>query len=413
MLVVLATHPIQYQVPVWQALARDERVPFEVWYVTDRHTRVNHDREFGETFAWDLNMLDGYPHRFLGAANGATPASFWKCRVTEDLVLRLRNCGARALWIQGWQVAAFWQAAFLARRAGVQLWLRGESNDLKHVTPLKQLVKRPMLKEFFRRVDQFLCIGIANRRLYESYGVLPSRLHATPYAVDNDRFKRQAAALLPHRASLRKRWNIPEDAFCVLFCGKFVSKKHPTDLVAACRLLHDSDQSQKLHILFVGSGHLGEQLRRQCAIAFDVDTEHPGAPKLDELNWRPPATFAGFLNQKEISQAYVAADCLVLPSDSGETWGLVVNEAMASGRPCAASRVCGCADDLLVPRWPERTFNLGDAAGIARSIAQIKLGDLSGDAERRQISAYTIQAAVDTVVHLYGTAVQQSPSDCG
>ena len=39
-------------------------------------------------------------------------------------------------------------------------------------------------------------------------------------------------------------------------------------------------------------------------------------------------TFAGFLNQSEIPRAYVAADCIVLPSDYGETWGLVVNEAM-------------------------------------------------------------------------------------
>ena len=43
-----------------------------------------------------------------------------------------------------------------------------------------------------------------------------------------------------------------------------------------------------------------------------------------------PVTFAGFLNQTEITRAYAAADCLVLPSDYGETWGLAVNEAMVT-----------------------------------------------------------------------------------
>ena len=34
MLAILTTHPIQYQVPLWKALAKDGRVPFEVWYLT-------------------------------------------------------------------------------------------------------------------------------------------------------------------------------------------------------------------------------------------------------------------------------------------------------------------------------------------------------------------------------------------
>ena len=62
-----------------------------------------------------------------------------------------------------------------------------------------------------------------------------------------------------------------------------------------------------------------------------------------------PVQFAGFLNQLEIIEAYVAADCLVLPSDAGETWGLVVNEAMACGLPAIVSDEVGCHRDLIQP----------------------------------------------------------------
>jgi len=408
MLIILCTHPIQYQVPIWQALVQDGRVPFEVWYVTDRHTRLSHDREFGKTFAWDIKTLEGYPYRFLNASLGATPSSFWKCRLTEDLGARLKNSGAKALWIQGWQVTAYWQAAFLAKRAGVDLWLRAESNDLKYVPPWKRLIKRWVLGEFFRRVDHFLYIGIANRRLYETFGAPPGKLHAAPYAVDNERFARQAAALRPHRASLRRQWGIADDAFCILFCGKFIRKKHPSDLIDAARLLHENGQIPKFHLLFVGSGELSGELRQGCSIAFDSDAGGLQAPLLDDGCWRPSATFAGFLNQTAISQAYVAADCLVLPSDSGETWGLVVNEAMASGLPCAASRACGCTDDLLFPDWPERTFDAGDQIGLANSIVQIYLGNHSGEAERQRISSHSIQTTVDQIVFLYRTNLAQS-----
>src|SRR2546428_3955494 len=98
MLAILTTHPIQYQVPLWQALARDGRVPFEVWYLTDHGTRSSLDREFGQTFAWDIDTQSGYPHRFLNVSERAGPSSFWKCRLRERLRERLRASNVSALW---------------------------------------------------------------------------------------------------------------------------------------------------------------------------------------------------------------------------------------------------------------------------------------------------------------------------
>ena len=136
-------------------------------------------------------------------------------------------------------------------------------------------------------------------------------------------------------------------------------------------------------------------------MVFDADAGGLQAPRVNDPAWRPPATFAGFFNQTEISKAYVAADCLVLPSDTAETWGLVVNEAMASGLPCAASRSCGCTEDLLSPDWPERAFDAGDPVGLANAIVQMFRGNRSGDGERQRVSAYSIQASLDQVAGLY------------
>jgi len=343
MLAILTTHPIQYQVPLWQALALDGRVPFEVWYLTSHGVRPSADREFGQSFSWDIDTLTGYPHRFLLTVEGATPAAFLKCRLGESLRGRLRASGALALWIQGWQVAAYWQAVREARAAGVEMWLRGESNDLAPQPLWKRPLKLAQLGWLFKRVDRFFYIGSGNRRLYESFGVTGRQLYAAPYAVDNNRFAQQAAALRPRRGELRRHWGIPEDSFCVLFCGKFIEKKHPMDLVAAARFLSDRGLLPNLHLLFAGSGALGSELRRSCNVVFDAESPLVFSPHQRSL---PPASLAGFMNQTEISRAYVAADCLVLPSDHGETWGLVVNEALASGLACLVSDACGCAQDL-------------------------------------------------------------------
>src|ERR1043166_3669808 len=166
MLAILTTHPIQYQVPIWQELARDGRVPFEVWYLTRHGVESSHDVEFGRKFTWDIDLLSGYPHRFLETTPDATPTTILKCRLREQLEERLRESGARVLWVQGWQVVAYWQAVWAARRVGVEVWLRGESNDLAPAPRWKHGIKTLLLGQLFRRVDRFLYIGTANGRFY-------------------------------------------------------------------------------------------------------------------------------------------------------------------------------------------------------------------------------------------------------
>ena len=399
MLAILTTHPIQYQVPLWQALAKDGGVPFEVWYLTDFGTRQTRDDEFEKAFSWDIDTLSGYPYRFLDTAPGATPVTFWKCRLKESLRERLRDRKVRALWIHGWQVAAYWQAVREANAAGVEVWLRGESNDLAPVPWWKRPLKRLQLHWLFSRIDRFLYIGSANKRLFEKYGVSESRLHPAPYAVDNERFARQSALLRPQRAALRRQWGIPENSICILFCGKFVSKKRPMDLMAAAHRLVQTGRMPNVHLLFVGSGALGDELRRASRVVFDAD--HPSGvdsvrcPDADSDN-RPPASFAGFLNQTEISQAYVAADCLVLPSDHGETWGLVVNEAVASGLPCLISDACGCGEDFSAIVGSAR-FKGGDIESLIDALLSPDMPISDIDAFKEHFS---IKTTVETVARL-------------
>lgn len=116
MLIILSTHPVQYHVPLWQALQRDNRVPFQVWYLTDHGTRPTLDRDFGKTFAWDIDTLSGYSYRFLNVPQDATPSSFTRCRLTQSLAGPLSNAGAKAVWVLGWQVSAYWQAIRQTRR---------------------------------------------------------------------------------------------------------------------------------------------------------------------------------------------------------------------------------------------------------------------------------------------------------
>jgi glycosyltransferase involved in cell wall biosynthesis len=405
MLAIVTTHPIQYQVPLWQALATDGRVPFEVWYLTDHGTRLSLDREFGKTFAWDLEMLSGYPYNLLDVGPTASPNSFLPCRLRERLRDRIRRVGARVVWIQGWQVAAYWQAAWEAKAAGVELWLRGESNDLALVPRWKRPLKRLLLGQLFSRVDRFLYIGSANRRLYRSFGVCDSRLHPAPYAVDNNRFARQAAALRLERYSLRRAWRIPADAFCVLFCGKFIAKKRPMDVVTAVQKLRLNRKLRAVHLLFAGDGELSEGLRAACHVVYDhsrpnLQSHEFTSTSSDSVSAAPPASFVGFLNQTEICSAYIAADCLVLPSDHRETWGLVVNEALASSLPCVVSDACGCSEDFAAAIDPSLVFPCGDVTGLVEALTRVPDAKISKKKLTRFLTEHSVEATIETVASL-------------
>ena len=81
--------------------------------------------------------------------------------------------------------------------------------------------------------------------------------------------------------------------------------------------------------MFVGSGELDAELRARAASRADVH-------------------FLPFQNQSVMPTVYRLADVFVLPSRGlGETWGLALNEAMASGRTIIASSKVGGARDLI------------------------------------------------------------------
>ena len=387
MLAIITSHPIQYQAPLWKALAASDIGPMEVWFLTPHAVRPTFDREFNHSFAWDVDLLQGYPHRFLEVRDGWNLNSFRGIRLRRPWRALFKERGVTRVWVEGWRFQALWNAVSAAKRRGIEVWMRGETNDLRKRSGIREHVRRILLRHLFKKVDRFLCIGTANRRFYESLGQTPEKLWPAPYCVDNSRFATQAAALRPERGRLRRAWGVPDSKVCVLFCGKFIPKKRPMDVVAAVMLLGEG-----FHILFVGDGELGSSLREATQATYDA--QHAAAPRQTGL---PTASYVGFLNQQDIVGAYVAADCLVLPSDAGETWGLVVNEAMATGLPCIASDRCGCAEDLVPPA---AVYPLGDVERLAECIKRIADAPPAATDTLERIEKFAPAATVESVHRL-------------
>jgi glycosyltransferase involved in cell wall biosynthesis len=153
---------------------------------------------------------------------------------------------------------------------------------------------------------------------------------------------------------------------------------------------------------------LGAAISGSCNTCFEAEKEI--SISASNEHDKPTASFVGFLNQSEISQAYVAADCLVLPSDASETWGLVVNEAMASGLPCIVSNACGCLEDLIAPIRPDLSFPVGDIAALERAMSAAMSRAPDPELLRAHIAKYDVTKTIETIERLYfGAAHRGSP----
>lgn len=376
---ILATHPIQYDVPWYRALAQHAEIDLMVFYGDQASPADQAKAGFGVPFEWDIPLLEGYRHRFLkNRAVVPNVSTFFGCNTPEiGQIIHAEHFDA--FLVRGWSTVSSWQAITACWRSRTPILVRGDSCLIADRWIIKRWLRRPLHRWFVPRFDAYLVVGQRAREYYLYYGADPKKMLDAPHAVDNEFFATRRAALEPERGRLRQRWGIPTDAVAFLFSGKLVPKKRPGDFLRA--IVQSRRKAPHLFGLIVGDGPLRPSLEKFAA------------------THRLPVTFTGFLNQTRMPEAYTAADALVLPSSYGETWGLVVNEAMASGLPAFVSDRVGCALDLVVPGKTGEVFRCGDVKGFAALCEQAardpqQLRPL-GQAARQRIEQYSIARAVE------------------
>ena len=373
---ILTTHPIQYQVPWFRLLDQVPDLDLTVYFCFIPDVKQQGEG-FGTAFQWDIPLLDGYKYEVLdNLAEYPTPSRFGGCD-TPGLDRILHDGDFDAFIVNGWVVKSCIQLLWACRKHGVPCIVRGTSNHLRRRKAWKRLLHRLLLSQY----SALLYIGEGNRRFYRGNGVAAEKLFFTPYCVENQRFTEAEAAFVAQRLAIRREWGIPDNAVAFMFCGKFISKKRPMDALQALDVISkQTDVSESVHLLMVGSGELFDSCKK---LVRDRGL---------------PVTFAGFLNQSEMARAYVAADCQVLPSDNGETWGLVINEGMACGLPAIVSDQVGCHLDLVTRDETGAVYPTGDVEALASCMGEFAVDKARlqwmGHKARERVAMYNHEMVV-------------------
>jgi glycosyltransferase involved in cell wall biosynthesis len=379
-LTIVASHPVQYQAPLYRALAR--RLNLTVLYAYLATPQDQAIAGFGVGFDWDVDLTSGYDHVFLRSVSPG-PARSTDCE-TLGVAHELRRQAPDAVLLMGWHLKSYWEAIWATRRAGIPTMVRGDSHLATPRSQAKTALKELVYPRFLRLFDAALYVGQRSRAYYEHYRYPADRLFFSPHCVDTAWFADRATDVA--RARLRGRLGLSKRTTAVLFAGRLIALKRPLDLIAAAALCRA--KGQDVAVIVAGDG---EQRR----VLIDA-----------AANAKVPLHMLGFCNQTEMPAAYAAADVLVLPSDT-ETWGLVANEALACGRPILVSNGCGCADDLAADGQVGRTFAVGDVAALSERVSDIIAHPPNPEEILAVSNSYSIEAAIHGIRLAIGH-VQQS-----
>jgi glycosyltransferase involved in cell wall biosynthesis len=323
-LAIITTHPIQYYAPMFKKLAERSNLDIMVFYTWGEKSKKKFDPGFNKVIDWDISLLDGYSyvcpqntaknpgsHHFFGTIN-------------PDLIKQIESWQANALLIFGWSYYSHLKVMRYFKGI-IPIYFRGDSTLLDEKGGLKSILKRQILIRIYQHIDHAFYVGTNNKKYFKNFGLNDEQLSFAPHAVDNVRF---AVDRELEVVNLRNFLGIGTNKIVILFVGKLEEKKSPGLLLDAFLMLNESD----LHLIFVGDGQLKASLQEKCE---GIENVH----------------FLGFQNQSVMPVIYQASDLLCLPSKGpGETWGLVVNEAMVCKNAIVVSDKCGCAIDLVSKR---------------------------------------------------------------
>ncbi len=344
------SHPIQYQSPLFQLIAKEKDIDFSVCYFTD-HTIGGIDQQFGERIKWDVPLLEGYKYKFLKnySLKPAVSGKFWGL-VNFGVFNYLLKEKPDSIVVHGWAYFSNLLLLLSAKILQINVIMRAES-------PMKQekmnLLKKIILKYF---VNSALYLGTQNKKFYLAYGMHDSKLFKAPYCVDNSRFGEYYKKIFPFKEAHKRQFGLLKSDITILFSGKYIEKKRPMDLLRAFKMIDRKDTK----LIMVGEGEKRAEMEQ-----FIIDHRLSEKVKL-----------TGFVNQTEISKYYGIADIIVLPSGRGETWGLVLNEAMNFHLPLIVSDMVGSSDDLVIEGENGFNYPCGDVKTLSEKI-KILVGDVS------------------------------------
>lgn len=230
----------------------------------------------------------------------------------------------------------------------------------------------------YRGAAKFIAVSNAVAQVLESGGVSRHRIAVVPDGIDVHR------PVAPASSDVLQTLGIPAGAPLAVQVAQLVAHKDPINFVHS--VAYARERAPELHGLLVGEGPMRSDVEEQ----------------IEELHLQDVVHLAGYRTDADALLA--AADVVVLSSRE-EGMGSVLLDALAFGRPIAATRAGGIPEvvtedcGLLAPT--EDAHALGDA--IARIVNDGALAARFGECGRRRAGDFSVERMTDRTLEVYET----------
>lgn len=358
-----------YRVAMHRRLIRE--IPEVQFYSVYTHDKA--DQEWASDAAADTN-----PVRF-GMGDKPSAQATWLAQPREfakggKLIAWMRSVGVNAVALGGYNDMGRVRIILDAKARGLPLFLFSDSNfQREKLSGPRHLIKRILVGGMMRMIDTVLVAGSNGHRYFRYYGVPDDRILRFPLDVD---YATIASITDDDVAAARQRFDLAPSRKRFVYCGRMEDEKRPDLTVGA--FIKVAHQMPEWDLVMIGDGQMAEPLKQSVP-----------APLKDRIRW------LGFLgNQKDIASIYRCCDALVLSSDK-EQWGLVLNEAAASGIAVIAADKVGAVPELVQQDRNGMTFATGSQAELESALvamAQPGCSERMGAASLQVIQEWRAQA---------------------
>jgi 1,2-diacylglycerol 3-alpha-glucosyltransferase len=368
--------------------------------------------DLDQTYAWD--KVDGAVNfRRLTLFSGEQISQLAMRQILVQIRAELDHIRPEVVAIPGWFDRCSLAALTWCRERGVPAVVMSETTAWDDTRKWwKEALKRRVVGMFSTAVVG----GQAHAQYLTGLGRSANQIFLGYDAVDNDYFASQAAEVRRSKSvvsdpavprSAAGSSQLPARPF-FLASARFVAKKNLPRLLEAYSRYRDlvaksGIGNQKLEIwslVLLGDGPLRPTLTAQ----------------LSTLNLHDHVQMPGFKQYDELPMYYARAGAFIHASTT-EQWGLVVNEAMASGLPVLVSHRCGCAADLVQEGVNGLTFDPYNIEQMAQ--AMFKLSTLNsqlstyGTASQRIISNWGTERFAEGLSQAVALALKNPPPATG
>jgi glycosyltransferase involved in cell wall biosynthesis len=298
-------------------------------------------------YAWDkVDGAEGFhrPTVFPEANYGDLSAR----QIYEGVFRTLDRIDPTVVATNGWSMAEAQAGLMWCRRRKRRCVVMSETKaDDSRRRAWKEFIKRLIVHRF----DAALVGGRQHAEYLVALNYPRERVHFGYDVVDNDFFASGAARTRADRNELRSAYGLPDEYFFA--CSRFLPRKNMDGLLRAYAIYRARGAQPLWGLVIAGSG---EQEGRLRALERELG--------LEGVVW------PGFVQYSELPVYFGLASAFVHPAKS-EPWGLVVNEAAASGIPLLISRRVGAAYELVQEGKSGFLFNPTDPQDIAHILARV------------------------------------------